>query len=128
MIAWADKARTNYLVAPGLSALDLLFAIPNAGGFSGGFKANVVRVANLRREGVRPGVPDLMLAMPVGEWHGLFIEMKRARGGVTSPEQKAFIANLRAVGYLAGVCKGFDEARAAVEAYLRPLAVGAAAA
>jgi hypothetical protein len=121
LIAWADKARGLYMVdrADDFSALDLLFAIPNAGGFSGGFEANVVRVAKLKREGVRPGVPDLMLALPLGRYPGLFIEMKRADGGAgASAEQRRFIARLQRVGYLGAICNGFDEARIVVEAYL----------
>lgn len=128
LISWAAKARAMYALAPDLSALDMLFAIPNAGGFSGGFKANAVRVARLKREGVRSGVPDLMLAVPVGQHPGLFIEMKRERDSRASAEQRAFITNLRTVGYLAVVCNGFDEARAVLETYLRPVRQHGAAA
>lgn len=123
LIEWSARSRHLYPVAPGLSALDLLFAIPNAGGFSGGFAANVVRVKRLKREGVRPGVPDLMLAMPAGGWPGLFIEMKRASGSYASPEQREFMEKLRRVGYLAVVCNGFDEARVVIDYYLSPYRV-----
>lgn len=121
LIAWAERARGLYMLdrADDFSALDMLFAIPNAGGFSGGFRANVVRVQRLRREGVRSGVPDLMLAVPFGRWPGLFIEMKRADGGAgASKAQRGFITCLQRVGYLAVVCNGFEEARIVIQSYL----------
>lgn len=95
---------------PAMSAL--LFAIPNG--------ANKGPVARLRfkAEGLRPGVPDMFFALPVGQYHGLFIEMKRRRGGTVSPEQKAYIEALRAQGYRAEVCKGCDEALAVMREYL----------
>lgn len=99
---------------PALSAL--LFAIPNG--------ANKSPVARLRfkAEGLRPGVPDMFFAYPCGGRHGLFIEMKRRRGGVISAEQKAYIAELRAAGYIAEVCRGCDEAFAVFAAYLNGVA------
>lgn len=97
-------------VFPAVSAL--LFAIPNG--------ANKSPVARLRfkAEGLRPGVPDMFLAYPAGRWHGLFLEMKRRRGGVISPEQKAYIEALRAQGYRAEVCRGCDEALEVLRDYL----------
>lgn len=48
---------------------NLLFAIPNGG-------ARVRRTGKiLQQEGVRPGVPDLFLAIPTDDWHGLWIEV-----------------------------------------------------
>lgn len=97
-------------VFPAVSAL--LFAIPNG--------ANKSPVARLRfkAEGLRSGVPDMFLALPAGRWHGLFIEMKRRRGGTVSPEQKAYIEALRAQGYRAEVCRGCDEALEVLRDYL----------
>lgn len=123
VITWAAKSRSLYMLTRELSAMDLLFAIPNAGGFSGGFKANVVRVKRLKAEGVKSGVPDLMLAYPIKNWHGLFIEMKRTDGSA-SKEQRDFADCLRAAGYFVVICRGCEEARTVIENYLRPLHVG----
>jgi hypothetical protein len=49
---------------------------------------------------------------------GLFLELKRRKGGVTSPEQRDWIARLGAAGYDVRVCRGWDEARRAIEDYL----------
>lgn len=90
----------------------LLFAIPNGG------KRHPKVAAEMKREGVRSGVPDMLLPVPAGGYHGLFIEMKRQKGGRVSPEQKQWLEYLQAAGYLAVVCKGFEEARGVITDYL----------
>lgn len=81
-----------------------VFAIPNGG------KRSMVAAMNAKAEGLTPGVPDLFVPFPNGQYHGLFIEMKRLKGGVLSLEQKVMIARLNSAGYLAVVCKGHLEA------------------
>jgi hypothetical protein len=51
-------------------------------------------------------------------YHGLYIEMKRSKGGTVSPEQKVWISLLKQQGYEAIVCRGADEAKQAIESYL----------
>ena len=51
------------------------------------------------------GVPDLFIP----EW-GMWIEMKRQKGGALSDDQKDWIAYLQSRGYKAVCCKGADEA------------------
>ena len=68
--------------------------------------------------GAKKGIPDLFLPVPMNEFHGLYIEMKRARGGTVSPEQKVWISLLKQQGYEAIVCRGADEAKQAIENYL----------
>lgn len=59
--------------------------------------------------GVRKGVPDYMIVVPNA---GLvFIEMKREKGGVISPEQQEWIAQLSSIPHVeAKICKGVTEA------------------
>lgn len=90
----------------------LLFAIPNGGA------RGIITGAMLKREGVRKGVPDLFLAIPLGECHGLFIEMKRQRGGEVDKAQKEMHEALRAAGYSVAVCKGFEAAMKEIKNYL----------
>ena len=90
----------------------MLFAIPNGGA------RNAITGAMLKAEGVRPGIPDLFLAIPAFGFHGLFIEMKKRKTGVLSDAQKNFIYRLEDKGYCAVVCYGFDEAKREIEAYL----------
>lgn len=87
------------------------FAIPNGG------TRHPLEAKNLKSQGVVKGVPDLMIPMIRGKFHGMFIEMKRKVGGVISPEQKEWITYLNAQGYCAVVCKGFDDAKEKVEGY-----------
>ena len=98
--------------APSCPALYLLFAIPNGG------DRNVIVAKKLKAEGVRRGVPDLFLAFPVKPYSGLFIEMKKKKGGQTSKEQKKWIKGLREQGYWAEVCAGAAVAQAVIMDYL----------
>lgn len=92
---------------------ELLFAIPNGG------KRDVITANILKSEGVRPGVPDLFLAKESYCHAGLFIEMKKAKGGVVSDKQRAFAEILENnTSYQHKVCRGFDEARLCVERYI----------
>ena len=72
----------------------------------------------LKATGATAGVPDLFLPVPTSQYHGLFIEMKRTKGGKVSPEQKEWLEYLNSAGYRAVVCKGFLEAKAVIESYL----------
>lgn len=91
----------------------LLFAIP-----VGGNRTIQTRIY-LRSEGVRKGTPDLFFAYPSNGLHGLFIEMKRAKGGKLEAEQADFLNELRAAGFGAVVCRGCAEAVDAIVEYLR---------
>ena len=65
-----------------------IMAIPNGGARS------PATASRLKAEGVSPGVPDLF----VPAW-GLWVEMKRAKGGKVSPEQKEWHQYLESCGY-----------------------------
>lgn len=76
-----------------------------------------------KRMGVRSGLPDYLIVIerPNGR-RLLFIEMKRKRSSPSnvSPAQREWIADLGLVpGVTAVVCKGYDEAVAAVEREMR---------
>lgn len=91
--------------------LDLLYHIPNGG------KRNAIEGARFKRMGVKPGVPDLFLPVPRGKYHGLYIELKSAKGRL-SENQKVWLRELAKRGYAACVCFGFDEARRDIIDYL----------
>jgi hypothetical protein len=73
---------------------------------------------NLKASGLVPGVSDLMLMIPKGSYHGLFIEMK-VKGGKISDSQKEFMGLATLMGYQAVVCFGFNEAKDAITNYLQ---------
>lgn len=74
--------------------------------------------ARLKRTGVKAGVPDMFLPVARNGYNGLFIELKRRKGGRVSPEQKAWLKALNEQGYRAVVCKGADEAIDELKGYL----------
>ena len=65
--------------------------------------------------GVVRGVPDLFILTPNGL---IAIEMKRVKGGTTSPEQKEWIAALNDAGQPDIVAQGAEEAIAIVERHI----------
>ena len=91
----------------------LIAAIPNAA------KRSVRLAAMLKKEGMVPGFPDLIIAHARGDKHGLFIEMKRAKGGRTSPSQLLMIKKLKSEGYVVAVCAGAAAAIETIDAYMR---------
>lgn len=80
-----------------------------------GGRARVLRNQAL---GVRKGVPDLLLPIPMGGYHSLWIEMKRKGGGTVSKAQRAWVEALNAMGHRAVVCHGADEAIAELAEYM----------
>lgn len=66
--------------------------------------------------GVSAGVPDLFCIV---NGQLIAIEMKRTKGSVTSPEQKAWLEKLNDAGIPAYVCKGADAAIAVIEQHLK---------
>jgi hypothetical protein len=89
-----------------------VMAIPN-----GGWR-NKAQAALLKRAGVLRGAPDLLIALVRKEWPGLFIEMKRVKGGVVSPDQKIVHQALRSAGYKVEVAQGADMAWEIFEEYV----------
>lgn len=93
--------------------LDLMYHIPNGG------SRNKIEAARLKSQGVKRGVPDICLPVPRWIYAGLYIELKRKKGGALSKHQANFIKKLRTQGYRVEVCKGFQDAANAIEKYLK---------
>lgn len=106
LFEWMDYATVKY------PELILAYHIPNEGRRSlrGGYE--------LKRQGMRKGVPDICLPFSNGRYHAMYIEMKRLRDGRVSDEQRWWNKRLNEAGNKAVVCKGFDEARQAILDYL----------
>jgi len=102
--------------------LELLFAIHNQG------HGDAIRGARAKAEGVKAGVPDLMLPVPafleqgaIIEYNGLFIEMKKPKVGITSSKQNEVFDKLEQQGYKVVVCYGWQDARDTILQYLGKL-------
>ena len=89
-----------------------VFHIPNGG------QRDKACAANLKRQGVRAGVPDLCIPLARLGYHGLYIEMKRRKGYQIRPTQREWLARLNKEGYLARVCAGADSAIELVRQYV----------
>ena len=92
--------------------LRLLYHVPNEG------QRSMATGGRLRAEGLKSGVPDLCLPSAHGQYHGLYIEMKRTQGSKTTPEQKEWLAALEAEGYQTALCRGADAAIEIITDYL----------
>jgi len=103
------------------------FHIPNGG------SRNVIEAAKLKRMGVKAGVPDIFVAK-MGKFvkgnevfyqGGLWIELKRKKGGKSEPKitkkQQEWITLLNVAGYTVAVCYGWEEASKVIEEYIKPL-------
>lgn len=90
-----------------------LHAIPNAGA-----GAQRGQAGKMKAEGAKPGVPDLSLPLPIGRFHGAYVEMKRQKGGRVSPEQAEWHDYLKGRGYAVLVAAGFEPAREFLSAYI----------
>ena len=77
-------------------------------------------MADLERQGLKKGFPDNFIAEPRGKWHGLFIELKRAKKSLSkkSTEQRLWVKALNDKGYMAVFCYGAEEAKRVVLEYL----------
>ena len=92
--------------------LALLHSVPNGG------SRNPIEARHLKEQGVKAGIPDLFLPCARGGFHGLYIEMKRRKGGRVSIEQKKAIIALREQGYRVEVCEGWERAREVIKEYM----------
>jgi hypothetical protein len=90
----------------------LLSHCPNGG------KRSRIEAAIFKGMGVRAGWPDLQLAVPRAEKHGLFLELKSPEGRMT-PQQKELLPLIEAQGYAVCVAWSFEEAIGAIINYLK---------
>ena len=79
---------------------------------NGGYRSKAAG-ARLKRLGVSPGVPDLLIFSPppnIPDKVGVAIEMKRRKGGTVSLPQERWIRGLEEMGWVVFVAKGAEEA------------------
>lgn len=88
----------------------LFTSIPNST-FTKSWSAKVKNT----KTGLRPGFPDLVIIFPNGV---LFLELKKEKGSVVSPYQKAWQEALLGRGLHAVIAKGFDAAKQAIDTYV----------
>ena len=94
-------------------SLALLFHIPNGG------KRSRAVAGKMKAEGVKRGVLDYCLPVPVDPFHGFFLELKAPGRTYPSTDQRDFMRDLSAQGYAVGWVRGWEAARSALIRYLR---------
>lgn len=92
--------------------LDLMFAIPNGAYLQGGSAQRAAQWARLKKQGARKGVHDVFLPVPMGEKHGLWIEMKapKPHSADVTEDQAEWLERMVDQGYAAHVAYGWTEA------------------
>ena len=115
LFEWANVMQNKH------PELKLLFAIPNGG------QRNIVVATRMKAEGVKSGVPDVFLAVPVARTSpegmiedmkaGLWIEMKAGKNK-PSANQKEWLDQLGDVGYQCEICFSGKEAVDTIIDYL----------
>lgn len=79
--------------------------VPNGG------NRNAVTGAKLKRQGVKPGVPDVLIFdSPDINHRGIAIELKRKKGGRVRETQLEWLKDLSDRGWISKVTYGADEA------------------
>ena len=106
LFEWLEWAKNKH------PELELCHHIANGG------SRNTVEAVHLKQQGVKPGVPDICLPVARGGYHGLYIELKRAKGGRVSEAQQRWLDALNEQGYRAVVCNGCEEAIAVISEYM----------
>lgn len=92
---------------------ELIYHVPN-----GGHRVKAV-AAKLKAQGVKAGIPDLVLPMARGGFFGLYIEFKATvEPAPVSASQRDCLRRLSEQGYLAIVCRGHFDAMEQLRAYL----------
>lgn len=89
----------------------LLFAVPNGG------SRNIIEAANLKKQGVKRGVADVILLIPKKGYASLCIEFKTAKGRQTD-EQKEFHRQAEMCGSKYVVVRSVKQAIEEVRGYL----------
>ena len=105
LFTWAKFATGQY------PELEFLYHVPNGG------SRNSIEGANLKKQGVKRGVPDIQLDVSRCGYHGLRIELKTTKGKV-STFQREWLSFLSYQGYYATVCYGWEQARNVIIDYL----------
>lgn len=90
----------------------LLFAVPNGG------SRNKIEAANLKRQGTKAGVSDVILLIPKGGYASLCMEFK-TKTGRQSKEQKEFQKQAEMCGSKYVIVRSVNEAIVKMKEYLK---------
>ncbi|MBY6973053.1 UNVERIFIED_ORG: nuclease [Clostridium botulinum] len=106
LFQWAGYQQVEF------EELKLLHHVPNGG------KRDKRTAVGLKRQGVKAGVPDVVLPCGRGGYFGLYIELKVGKNK-TSDNQKQWIRDLKEQNYLVEICYGWREAAEVLLNYIK---------
>jgi len=89
----------------------IAYAIPNAA------RRSAAQAAYLKAEGLRAGMPDIVVAAPRGGYHALYIELKTKKGRISDAQRDTLFA-LAELDYACAVARSVDEAIDLITKYL----------
>lgn len=104
VVAWTRANERNY---------PYLWLLHNS---LNGAKRTKANGDKLVKQGMLPGVPDLLLPVKQGIYSGLYIEMKSTKGRI-SIDQSKFLRAVSDNGYAVSVCYSANEAIKRIEDY-----------
>ncbi len=96
-----------------------LFMVPNGSAIAGNAKQRAMYVNALKRRGMKNGVSDLFLSLPVGRYHGCYLEIKRTSKSPISQAQEDWVELMLKTGYAAKICCGYQECVEYLQSYLQ---------
>lgn len=105
LMTWAALSTRKY------PELKWLYHIPNGG------SRHKLEAVNLKKAGIKAGVPDLHLPVARRGFHSIYLEMKSEKGEV-SERQAEWINGLKEHGNAVRVCYGANMAIEILEWYL----------
>ncbi len=83
-----------------------------------GVRLTIGQAVKAKKAGNVKGYPDIFLPVRRGKYSGLFIELKRVKGGSIQAEQQEWREFLLSQGYSHHFCRGCDEAWKIILEYL----------
>lgn len=110
------------------SLQEFCYMVPNGTQLAGTGKRRAIQMANLKAQGLVPGISDMVIAYPTHGYHGAYIEMKRvseayagpaAVRNALRPTQLDWLMKMRSVGYWVAVAYGAEEFKTHVTNYLK---------
>lgn len=106
LVSWFDANCSKWGLKP-----KALFKISNEG------MRSPALGRSMKEEGLRSGVADLFLAVPMRGHHGMFLELKKSNG-IVSDEQREFLADMHAAGFQTRVAYDTKSAMNYISEYL----------
>jgi hypothetical protein len=73
--------------------------------------------AKLKAQGVKKGVSDYLIAIPVGRYHGLWLELKVGKNKLTT-DQKEWLRLMTIQNYACVAAWGWEAAAQCIEQYI----------